>query len=77
MFSEYVYTGEKEVIMVKLLTTKELCDLLAVSRQAVYKWRQGGMPVAVDNSGRRGRVIRYNQEDVFIWLNDRDKKNGN
>jgi|TARA_Y100000310_G_scaffold227730_1_gene230014 phage terminase Nu1 subunit (DNA packaging protein) len=60
----------------RLLTTKELCDMLAVSRQAVYKWRQGGMPVAIDNGGRRGRVIRYSWNAVVQWLNSRVQKNG-
>lgn len=60
----------------ELITTKELCDRLAVSRQAVYKWRQGGMPVTVDNGGRRGRVIRYSWNDVVRWLNGRDQRNG-
>jgi len=60
--------------MDRLLTTKDLCDMLAVSRQAVYKWRQCGLPVAVDNGGRRGRVIRYSWVDVVRWLNDRAQK---
>tara|TARA_R100000773_G_C4210734_1_gene110374 strand:- start:1037 stop:1213 length:177 start_codon:yes stop_codon:yes gene_type:complete len=54
-----------------LVTTKQLCELLSVSRQAVYKWRKSGLPVAIDNSGRGGKLIRYDWREVIEWLQER------
>ena len=57
----------------KLLSTRQLAGILQVTRQAIYKWRKAGMPVSVNNSGRRGRVIRYNYDEVVIWLNETER----
>ena len=48
-----------------LVTTAELCDLLKITRQAVYKWRQKGMPTAINI---KGGTIRYNIPEVMEWL---------
>jgi|TARA_Y100000034_G_C6897815_1_gene414366 predicted DNA-binding transcriptional regulator AlpA len=56
----------------KLITTRELCDRLGVTRQAVYKWRRlkgNPMPVAVNNTDKNGKTIRYLYSDVVEWLN--------
>ena len=58
--------------MGELVTTKQLCELLSVSRQAVYKWRKSGLPVAIDNSARGGKLIRYNWREVIDWLQKRN-----
>ena len=60
-----------------LLSTAELCDKIGVTRQAIYKWRnleEDPMPVAIDNSSRGGKTIRYLYSDVMEWLNGRRKR---
>ena len=62
--------------VVRLYKTSELCDLFGVTRQSIYKWRQAGMPVAIDNSKNgliRGKTIRYDIDDVISWLNRTDR----
>ena len=54
----------------KLIKTTDLCNLLEVTRQTIYKWRQAGMPVAIDNTADlQGKTIRYDWDDVRRWLN--------
>ena len=50
-----------------LLTTRQLCERLSVSRQAVYKWRKAGCPTEVNS----GNMCRYNYDEVIEWLNSR------
>ena len=50
-----------------LLTTRQLCDKLSVTRQAVYKWRKAGCPTVVNS----GNLCRYYYNEVVEWLNDR------
>ena len=60
-----------------LMSTAELCDKLGVTRQAVYKWRNltdNPMPVAIDNTGLKGKTIRYLFSDVAEWLNGAKRK---
>ena len=60
-----------------LMSTAELCDKLGVTRQAVYKWRNltdHPMPVAIDNTGLKGKTIRYLFSDVAEWLNGAKRK---
>ena len=56
-----------------LITTKQLCELLSVTRQAIYKWRKSGLPVEISNGGRGGKLIRYNWKKVIGWLDEREK----
>jgi predicted site-specific integrase-resolvase len=62
--------------MNKLLKTSELCNLLGVTRQCVYKWRRldNPIPVAINNTGQGGKTIRYNYELVMEWLNTNGKE---
>ena len=54
----------------KLIKTSNLCEMLGVTRQTIYKWRQAGMPVAIDNTADlQGKTIRYDWDDVRRWLN--------
>ena len=54
----------------KLIKTTDLCNLLEVTRQTIYRWRQAGMPVAIDNTADlQGKTIRYDWDDVRRWLN--------
>ena len=60
-----------------LMSTAELCDKLGVTRQAIYKWRNladNPMPVAIDNTGLKGKTIRYLFSDVAEWLNGAKRK---
>ena len=56
--------------MNSLLTTRQLCEILSVSRQAVYKWRKAGCPTEIFS----GNMCRYNFKDVQEWLNNRRAK---
>ena len=55
----------------KLVSTKELTNILGVSRQAIYKWRKLGMPVEIQN--KDGKLIRYDWDKVKKWLNKTGK----
>ena len=60
-----------------LLSTAELCAKIGVTRQAIYKWRnleEDAMPVAINNSDRGGKTIRYLYSDVMGWLNGRRQR---
>tara|TARA_R110000744_G_scaffold41284_1_gene93401 strand:- start:2778 stop:2999 length:222 start_codon:yes stop_codon:yes gene_type:complete len=62
--------------MLKLLKTSELCGVLGVSRQCVYKWRnqENPIPTAINNTSNGGKLIRYNLEEVMGWLNKNGKE---
>lgn len=66
----------EEVIMLKLIKTSELCSILGVSRQCVYKWRNqdNPLPTAINNTNGGGKLIRYKLEDVMEWLNSNGKE---
>ena len=53
--------------MNRLVTTRELCESLKVTRQAVYKWRLAGCPTIINS----GRFIRYDLNEVLYWLKNR------
>ena len=46
-----------------LLTADELCKQLKISKGFLYKLRDEGLP-----HYQIGRCIRYNTEDVQLWL---------
>lgn len=53
----------------KLLTIKELAEILNVTPQTVYLWTTGGKgPKAL----RVGRSIRFRRSDVNAWLDSRE-----
>ena len=56
--------------MKNLLTTRQLCERLNVTRQAVYKWRKAGCPTVVG-----APLCRYDYEEVIAWLNGRRAAN--
>jgi excisionase family DNA binding protein len=53
--------------MNSLLTTRQLCEELSISRQTAYKWRKAGCPTVVSS----GNMCRYNYDEVIEWLNSR------
>ena len=61
--------------MLKLIKTSELCSILGISRQCIYKWRNqdNPIPTAVNNTNGGGKLIRYKLEDVLEWLNSKAK----
>jgi len=52
---------------VGLLKTADLCEFFGVSRQAIYRWRKDGCPSKINS----GRFIRYDLEEVILWLKNR------
>jgi excisionase family DNA binding protein len=59
-----------------ILTTKELCERLKISRQGLQQWRDKGlMPQPLKPPG--GRTIRWRWSDIEAWLlQEEPKKNG-
>lgn len=53
-----------------LLTEKELCEYLSVSRPFLWGCRQQGMPYLLISSNS----IRYNLDDVLAWFEERSCK---
>lgn len=52
----------------RLLTVKELADLLQIPTKTIYTWRYKGIgPPAVP----MGRYLRFRAEDVVAWLDAR------
>lgn len=52
----------------RLLTTKEVAELVGVSLATFYAWRsQGKGPVGVS----MGRYVRFRAEDVEAWIDSR------
>ena len=66
----------QQIFKESLINTKELCNRLGVTRQAIYKWRKlsDPMPVEVDNTSKNGKTIRYLYSDVLNWLNEKKRK---
>jgi excisionase family DNA binding protein len=52
----------------KLLTEKELCQWLQISRPTAWRWRKEGMPFIKAN-----KSIRFNKADVLKWLKSQRK----
>jgi predicted DNA-binding transcriptional regulator AlpA len=56
-----------------LLTTKELCERLKITRQALQNWRDKGiMPLPLRVPGRA--FIRWRWSEIEAWL-QQDPKN--
>lgn len=53
----------------KLITTKELQDLLGVSRRTIYRWIEKGLPkIKVENT------LRFSKPEVEKWLLERTEE---
>ncbi len=53
-----------------LLTERQVCRLLGVSRVSLFKWRRRGVFPRPIRFGP-GRMIRWRREDVATWLASR------
>ena len=53
--------------MNSLLTTKQLCEELSISRQTAYKWRKAGCPTVATS----GNKCWYHLNEVLEWVNSR------
>ena len=56
--------------MEKLLTVKQLCEILQVSRALVYKWVHYGFVPYI----KIGGVVRFSQKQIEQWLKRREHK---
>ena len=52
--------------MNNLLTTRQLCEELSISRQTAYKWRKAGCPIVAAS----GNKCWYHLDAVIEWLNN-------
>lgn len=52
----------------EILTTSDLCEIYAVSRQAVAGWRAAGLPSKSVGSGHI-----YDKKEVEKWLSRKTK----
>lgn len=55
----------------RLLTRRELAELLAVNMMTVTKWERDGLPIA--QVGRKGKPSYYQELDVRAWLAAREE----
>lgn len=53
----------------KILTEKELCELLKVESVFLWKCRKNGMPYLRLGS----KLIRYNLDDVLAWFESQNQ----
>jgi excisionase family DNA binding protein len=51
----------------KLLTEKELCEWLQISKPTAWRWRREGLPYL-----RHGSTIRYDEDEVLLWLRENE-----
>jgi excisionase family DNA binding protein len=53
----------------KLLTQKDVADMLSVSQPTISRMcKHGDLPFIVLKAGRRKKVIRFRVEDVERWI---------
>ena len=52
-----------------LLTTTELAEVWKVSEKTIYNFRKSGMPYKMI-----GRSVRFEEEAVNNWMNQRKQK---
>lgn len=52
----------------ELLTVKQLCEWLQITRKTSERWRAKGMPYM-----KHGKLIRFQKEEVLKWLKENTK----
>jgi len=56
---------------VKLLTTEQTAELLAIQKKSLEMWRwQGKGPI----HRKIGRLVRYVESDVMAWIDDQARR---
>ncbi|MCT4664837.1 MAG: helix-turn-helix domain-containing protein [Flavobacteriales bacterium] len=53
----------------ELITTKELCEWLKISKATASNWRKQGMPYY-----GKARSLRYKKSEVNKWLDKEENK---
>jgi predicted DNA-binding transcriptional regulator AlpA len=57
-----------------VITTKELCDRLKISRQTLHAWRSKDiMPRPLATPGKRG-MLRWKWSEIENWLRSSDRR---
>lgn len=54
----------------ELITTKELCEWLKISKATASNWRKQGMPYY-----GKDRSLRYRKSEVEKWMKEQEAKN--
>ena len=49
-----------------LISTKELCELVGVTRTTINNWRKEGMPFK-----KFGKLVRFDKGEVMKWLDEK------
>lgn len=57
--------------MSDLMTQKQLCEALGVTRKTLYVWRSQGMPMIWANDGVN--MYLYELKDVWRWMKQNNK----
>ena len=56
--------------MKKLLTVKDVADLLSISPKTLYQWAEYGSIPCLKLNG----TLRFDEEKVMEWVNSNEKK---
>jgi excisionase family DNA binding protein len=52
-----------------LITTKELCEWLRISKATVSNWRKQGLPYY-----GKDRSLRYKKSEIMEWLDKQEQR---
>lgn len=61
---------DKESDIEQYLTTKQLMDILQISRSSIHRWIEQGMPCI-----KAGSLNRFSMTEVLDWLGNGQEKN--
>ena len=56
--------------MEKLLTTKQLAEILQMAPSTIYSWVHTGYVPYI----KLGKCVRFNEKKVFKWTEDKSEK---
>ena len=60
---------EGDGLQEELITTKELCEWLKISKATASNWRKQGMPYY-----GKDRSLRYRKTEIERWMRQQDTK---
>ena len=52
----------------RLLTERQLCEWLQITRATAWRWRKEGMPCI-----KHGKSIRFEKDEILKWLKTNGK----